>query len=454
MEFLNSVLFFVIAIGVLVTVHEYGHFWVARRLGVKVLRFSIGFGRSIWSRRAGADQTEYVIAAIPLGGYVKMLDEREGEVAPAEQHRAFNRQPLSVRFPIVLAGPVANFLFAIVAYWVMFVVGVSGLKPLVGEVTPDSLAARAGIAPDQEIITVDGRPTTTWEQVIQGIIAETLEQKPLALEVKEPSGETRALALDLRRVELDDLTGGRLFQVIGMEPLRPRIPATIGFIEADSPAERAGLQVEDRVVTADGETIVDWQAWVEHVRARPGKTISIEVERDGVRVPLALRPEAVDAEGGTIGRIGAGVKAPTDSFEQYYATVRYSPVPALSQALTKTWDSAALTLRMFWKMVTLQVSLENLSGPISIAQYAGYTAKIGLSRFFEFLAIVSISLGILNLLPIPVLDGGHLLYYCIEFFKGKPVSDEAQYFGQRLGIAMLVGLMGLAFYNDLVRLFG
>jgi regulator of sigma E protease len=454
MEFLNSVLFFVIAIGVLVTVHEYGHFWVARRLGVKVLRFSIGFGRAIWSRRAGADQTEYVIAAIPLGGYVKMLDEREGNVAPAEQHRAFNRQPLSIRFPIVLAGPVANFLFAIVAYWVMFVVGVSGLKPFIGEVVPGSIAAESGIAPDQEIVSVDGRPTKTWEQVIQDIIAETLEQKPLDLVVKEPSGELRALVLDLRRVELDDLTRGRLFRALGMEPLRPRVPATIGFIEPDSPADRAGLRPEDSVTAADGEPIRDWQAWVAYVRARPEQLIRVEVERDGARVPLELRPEAVDDEGGTIGRIGAGVKAPTESFDRYYATVRYSPAPAFSQALTKTWDSSALTLRMFWKMVTLQVSLENLSGPISIAQYAGYTAKIGLSRFFEFLAIVSISLGILNLLPIPVLDGGHLLYYCIEFFKGKPVSDEAQYFGQRLGIAMLVGLMGLAFYNDLVRLFG
>lgn len=454
MEFLNSVLFFIIAIGVLVTVHEYGHFWVARRLGVKVLRFSIGFGRAIWSRRAGADQTEYVIAAIPLGGYVKMLDEREGDVPQAEQHRAFNRQPLSVRFPIVLAGPLANFLFAIVAYWVMFVVGVSGLRPFIGEVVPGSLAAGAGIAPEQEIVAVDGRDTKTWEQVIQDIIAVTLKQEPLDLKVREPSGEVRALELDLRGVELDELTRGRLFQALGMEPLRPQIPATIGFIEPDSPADRAGLRVGDSVVAADGKSVVDWQAWVAHVRAHPEQTIRVEVDRDGARVPLSLRPDAVSDESGTIGRIGAGVETPTDSVEHFYATVRYSPVDALFQALTKTWDSSVLTLRMFWKMVTLQVSLENLSGPISIAQYAGYTAKIGLSRFFEFLAIVSISLGILNLLPIPVLDGGHLLYYCIEFFKGKPVSDEAQYFGQRLGIAMLVGLMGLAFYNDLVRLFG
>lgn len=454
MQIASSVLWFVVAVGVLVTVHEFGHYWVARRVGVKVLRFSVGFGRPLLVRRAGPDRIEYVLAAVPLGGYVKMLDEREGEVPAAELHRAFNRQRVWVRMAVVFAGPLFNFLFAVLAYWLMFLIGVSGLRPLVGEVDPGSLAARAGLAGGQEVVAVEGHRTRTWEAVIESFLGQALEDGNIRLEVREPSGGSRELTLALGRIGIDELTRGQFFDTLGFHPERPDIPPVIGQLEADAPAERAGLQPGDRVISADGNPIPDWGAWVEYVRAHPGQTMQVLIERDGARRSIALAPAAVEGAEGTIGRIGAGVRAPEGLLDRFYVTERRGPVEATGKALAKTADMTALTLRMFWKMLTLEVSLENLSGPISIAQYAGYSAQIGAARFIEFLAIVSISLGILNLLPIPVLDGGHLMYYFIELLRGRPVSEEFQLAGQRLGIAMLVGLMGLAFYNDLARLFG
>lgn len=455
MDLLYSVLSFVLAIGVLVTVHEFGHYWVARRLGVKVLRFSIGFGRPLWLKRAGQDNTEYVIAAVPLGGYVKMLDEREGEVCEEELPRAFNRKPLWVRFAVVLAGPLFNFLFAIVAYWFVFVMGINGLKPLVGEVTPDSVAARAGLEPGQEIMAVDERDTRTWEAVIQAVLGKALDTDAMVLAILDREGQSQRLTLDLGDVSVDDLTRGKFFQALGVQPVRPSVPPVIGHVEPNGAGARSGLMVGDLVVSADGEAIPNWSAWVEYVQGHPGEQIRVEIARNDNRLFLVLRPDTVnDEEKGAIGRIGAAVQAPTDGLNEFYVRERYSPISALGRAAAKTYDMTLLTLRMLWKMVLLEVSVENLSGPISIAQYAGYSAQIGITRFLEFLAIVSISLGILNLLPIPVLDGGHLMYYFVELFKGRPVSEETQVLGQRLGIAMLFGLMGLAFYNDLTRLFG
>lgn len=454
MSVLSSILWFVVAVGLLVTVHEFGHYWVARRLGVKVLRFSVGFGRPLWSRRAGADQIEYVIAAVPLGGYVKMLDESEGEVPPGEAHRAFNRQPLATRMAVVVAGPLFNFLFAVVAYWLMFLIGVSGLKPLVGEVAPGSMAAESGFRAGQEIVRVDDRDTRSWSTVVQAVIGAALNQGSVQVAVAEPGRGTRELTLDLSGVVLDDLTQGQFFSRTGLSPQRPTLPPRIGSVTAGSPADTGGLRPGDLVLSADGTPIPDWQTWVRFVRARPDRDIQVTLDRDGAAVDIVLRPAAETVDGAVIGRIGAGVDAPDEALARYYAVERYPLVEAFVRGLDKTREVTVLTLKLLWKMVTLEVSPKNISGPISIAQYAGVSADVGLARFLEFLGIVSISLGILNLLPIPLLDGGHLMYYFMELVQGRPVSEEVQFIGQRLGIAMLICLMGLAFYNDLARLFG
>lgn len=454
MELVHTILAFIIAIGVLVTIHEFGHFWVARKLGVKVLRFSVGFGPPLWIKRAGADQTEYVVASVPLGGYVKMLDEREGEVADSERHRAFNRKPLRVRTAVVLAGPLFNFLFAVVAYWAMFLIGVTGLKPLIGEVAPGSLAAQAGIQVDQEIVAIDGREIRTWESAVQRLMGEAMDEGKVQFTLRDADGELTSASLDLQGIELDDLTQGQFFETLGLQPRRPELAPIIGRVQANSPADRSGLQAGDRIVAVEDKPVRNWQRWVEIVRAHPGQTLDVEINREGTLMVLTLTPESVAAEEGTIGRIGVEVARKDGAAPEYTVTESYGPIAAFGRAWAKTYDVSALTLHMLWKMLQLEVSVENLSGPISIAQYAGTSAKIGVSEFLQFLAIVSVSLGILNLLPIPVLDGGHLMYYCIEFFKGGPVSETAQIVGQRVGIAMLFALMGLAFYNDLARLFG
>jgi regulator of sigma E protease len=451
--FLLSTGAFILAIGVLVTVHEFGHFWVARKVGVKVLRFSVGFGRPLWQRNIGRDNTELVIAALPLGGYVKMLDEREGAVAEAELPRAFNRQPLGARFAVVLAGPVFNFLFAIAAYWLMYVSGVPGLRPVVGEVVPSSYAEQAGFAAGDEILAVAGKPAPSWETAMLELLDAGLdEQASFGITVRDPQGTEREL-----RVQLDGtdrlLGKGMILENFGLRPWRPAYPAIIDRLVAAGPAERAGLLGGDRIVSADGETIADWSEWVDYVSARPGQAINTQVERDGMFVALQITPEAIHEDGKTIGRIGAYVRLPDDGqHDTMRVVVRHGILEAVPAALVRTWEMSALTLRTLWKMIIGKASVENISGPITIARYAGQSAAVGLASFLGFLAIVSISLGVLNLLPIPVLDGGHLMYYLLEFFKGSPVTETTQLIGQRIGIFIILALLSLAFYNDLVRL--
>jgi regulator of sigma E protease len=449
---LYSVLAFIVAIGVLVTVHEFGHFWVARRLGVKVLRFSVGFGQPLWKRTFGPDATELVVAAIPLGGYVKMLDEREGEVAAAELPRAFNRQPLRTRVAVVAAGPLFNFLFAIVAYWMMFVVGVPGLRPLVGDVMPGSYAAMAGIVSGDEIVAVDKVPTPTWEGTVLALLDASLaESGSVALTVRDPQGAERQLQVQFD-TSSELLQAGGVLENFGLEPWRP--PAVIDRLVAGGAGERAGLLPGDRIVRADDVAVSSWEQWVDYVRDRPEQAIRVRVVRDAREVTLDLVPESVTEKDKTIGRIGAYVRLPGDEQRATMrVVVRYGPWQALPEALGKTWSVTTLTLRTLWKMITGKASVESLSGPISIAQYAGQSAAIGLATFLGFLGIVSVSLGVLNLLPVPVLDGGHLLFYLLELVKGSPVSEAAQLLGQKIGIALLLALMSLAFYNDLVRLF-
>ena len=455
MDILYSVIAFIVALGVLVTVHEFGHFWVARCLGVKVLTFSVGFGRALWSRRAGADETEYVVAMIPLGGYVKMLDESEGDVMAHERHRAFNRQPLSTKVAVVVAGPAFNFLFAILAYWCMYMIGVDGLRPIVAEIAPGSVAERAGFDAGDEIQLVQGEKVETWQSVVQSIITASLDEGKIGVEVVDASGRRRERVIDLGAIVVDDLTRGRFFDRIGFAPAQPVLPAVIGRVESGRPAQRDGLRPGDRVVRAAGEAVAGWSDWVRIVRERPGRTFVVAVERDGAGFEIRLTPDVEEAADGTrFGRIGAGVQAPERLIERFYVTERHDPWPAFTKGIMKTGEISGLTLRMMWKMLLLEVSLENLSGPIGIAEYAGASARFGLARFLEFLGIVSVSLGILNLLPIPLLDGGHLLYYAVEVLRGRPVPEAARFIGQRLGIALLVGLMGLALYNDLARLLG
>lgn len=442
---------FVLALGVLITVHEFGHFWVARRVGVKVLRFSIGFGKPLWRRRSGPDQTEFVLAAIPLGGYVKMLDEREGEVASAELPRAFNRKPIPQRMAVVVAGPGFNFLFAILAYWALFIHGVPGVKPVLDAPLPDGLAAQSGIEARDLLRSVDGKPTRTWDEAILALLDGALDHKRLVLDVQGADGRERTVYLDLTHAQ--DLLGrGDLLDHLGLQPWRPVLPAVIDRVVPDGAAARAGLQPGDHILSADGQPIADWDAWVDYVQHRPEQAIEIAVERDGATRTLNVRPDREVIDDGVIGRIGAYVRVPPELGEELRTETRYGPLAALQHSVAKTWDMSVLTLRTLWKMLVGEASLDNISGPISIAQYAGHSASVGLGTFLSFLAIVSISLGVLNLLPVPVLDGGHLMYYLIELLKGSPVSERTEMLGQRIGIALLFALMSLALFNDFSRL--
>jgi len=452
MQVFSSIFFFIIAIGVLVTVHEFGHFWVARRFGVKVLRFSVGFGKPIWRGQRKNDETEYVIAAIPLGGYVQMLDEREGPVEPHELDRAFNRKSLFARISVVAAGPIFNFLFAIFAYWVIFLVGIDGLRPIVGDVEPDSIAATGGFQSGDYIVSIDGKNTPTWNTVMLQLLDKSMAQKNVAVDVRDNDdvGHIRRLNFSSMKgaLERDELLGK-----IGFQPFRPLIEPVIGHLVGSGAAAKAGVEKLDRIVNVDGQVVESWQRWVEIVRANPDKNLGVVIERDGVTKDIIIKPQRVELESGDIGRIGASVHMPENLIDDLSVTVSYGPIQALLEASEKTWGMTRMTISMLVKMVMGDISASNISGPISIAQYAGYSAGIGVTAFISYLAIISISLGILNLLPIPVLDGGHLMYYLVEMIKGSPVSDQTQALGQRIGIAFLLGLMVLAFYNDLTRIF-
>ena len=454
MDFIHSLLAFLLALGVLITFHEFGHFWVARLCDVKILRFSVGFGRPIYRRLFGKDRSEFVIAALPLGGYVKMLDEREGAVLPAEAQRAFNNKPLSQRFAIVVAGPVFNLVFAIMAYWVMFTVGITGLKPVVGEVESGSIAQQAGIEAGDEIISVDDQRTPTWSSVIDVFVERIVEEKQVDFVLKDVRGNERITRIDLSRVSIDDMAGGHLMTTLGMLPEKPVIPAIIGEVIKGGAAERAALKAGDKILEVDGVKVNDWLQWVEIIRKNPKQQLSIKLERNGTVLSGELTPAAEMVEGERIGRIGAIVDTSFQNDHSRTALESYSLLPALVKATGKTFDMSVMTLRILAKMLVGKASVKNLSGPISIAQYAGHSAELGLVAFLSFLAIVSISLGVLNLLPIPLLDGGHLLYYLVELIKGSPVSETVQVIGQQLGLAILLGLMGLAFYNDILRLAG
>jgi regulator of sigma E protease len=456
LDVLINILSFIVAISVLVAVHEYGHFWVARRLGFKVLRFSIGFGRPLlrW-RSKDADQVEYWISSIPLGGYVKMLDEREGEVPAGEAHRAFNRRPVMARIAVLAAGPGANFLFAIVAYWLLFMTGVESVRPYVDQVAPGTVAAEAGLRADDIIEGVGGRPTETIDEALVAMFDELLGDGIIELDVVEADGDRRALALDVRE-RIGELTEpDALFDGLGIV-LGPRLAAVVGEVIADDPADAAGFRADDRIVAIDGESFDYWNDMAAYINDRPGESIRVTVERGGQRVELPVVVGSIEDGRRTVGRIGIGPKEdPRENLaERVRAERRYGPIEGLGVAVGETWAMSALTTRMIGRMLTGDVSLRNASGPIMIAAYAGDYAQAGFNAFLRFLCLISISLGIMNLLPVPILDGGQIVMSVIEGVKGSPLSLKAAVIGQQVGLAMLIALMGFVFYNDITRLLG
>ncbi len=451
-DFLYYVVAFVVALGILIVVHEFGHFWVARRLGVKVLRFSVGFGKPLWSRCVGADRMELVVAALPLGGYVKMLDETEGEVKPEDLPRAFNRQPVWKRIAIVLAGPAANFLFAVLAYWAVNVAGLDGLKPVVGRVLDDSIAAQAGFREGDLLRTIDGRAVQSWDQHRLYLFRRALDRDSVRVEVRDRDGRAHTRVLDLSRFPVEQVNAGLVERGIGLFPALPPPLPVIGALEPGGPAAGAGLKVGDRFVAIDGRATPSWDEVAATIARSPGRMLAVTVEHEGTRRQVTLTPEPVSQDGRTVGRIRVRPQF-AEPDPDLRVQVRFGPAEALAEAVEATWSTSWLTLEMLYRMLKLEVSAENISGPITIAQYAGHSAKVGLTPFVLFLAFISISLGVLNLLPIPVLDGGHLMYYSIEAVKGRPVSERSLVWGQQIGVALLVALMVLAFYNDLTRLF-
>lgn len=451
MGVLHTVLALIVTLGILVTVHEYGHFWVARRCGVKVLKFSVGFGKPLyrWFDKTG---TEYAIAWIPLGGYVSMLDEREGDVPEQERPFAFNQQSVWKRIAIVVAGPVANFLLAIATYWLLFVSGTSALAPVVGSVQPNSPAYSAGVQAQSELISINGNPVRSWQEAGLELLSHVGDTGRIEITTQEWQGfsqQTHSVAVERW---LAGQKEPNPLQALGIVPFTPEVPALIGQVLPDGAAEAAGLQAGDQILQANGVAVTHWMHWVELVQNAPDAALALRVGRGDTQVDLVITPrKRVLDDGREIGYIGAAAKQ-GEWPEGMVRTVQYGVLESVVQASTKTLDMIGLTLDSIRKMLVGLISVDNLSGPITIAQVASDSAKGGLESFLSFLAYISISLGVLNLLPIPVLDGGHLLFYLIEAVTGRPVPEKAQQFGLRIGMMLLASLMILAFYNDLMRL--
>jgi regulator of sigma E protease len=448
-EFLTNLLFFIIAISVLVAIHEYGHYIVGRWCGMKVLRFSIGFGKPIATWVGGKDKTEYCLSSIPLGGYVRFLDSREGDIAPQDEGRAFDHRPIPSRIAVLLAGPVFNFLFAIVAYWIIFASGVPTLLPAVGEVEAGSFADRAGLESGDRIIAVGDKEAVNWETALVAMLDEMISDGRIPLQLESGDGYQRSATINVGDDASRLTEPGMIFEGLGFAPWRP--PAILGEISADGAASGVDLASGDRIVAVAGNPVRTSSDLITEVSARPGETVMLEYYRDDVLRSVSIDIGSVEIEGQMIGRIGVGVR---NDFGDLLYMRQFGPIAAVGEATQKTWDTMAFTLRMLGRMVTGDVSIKNISVPINIAQFAGESAERGINEFLTFLALVSISLGVLNLLPVPVLDGGQIVYQTVELLKGSPMSERSQIIGQQFGILALILLMSFAFYNDISRVLG
>ncbi len=457
MSFIWYLIWFVVAVGLLVTVHEFGHFWLARRLGFKVLRFSIGFGRPLLTRVAGADRVEYVVAAVPLGGYVKLLDEREGPVAPEDLPRSFTHRPPWQRILVLLAGPACNILFAVLVLWgMLWLNGITEVRPKVGDVTAGSIAARAGLKSGDEIRAINGAPVSGQRDVVFDLLDAMSARGQAVLTVRDSGGETRQASLSVNDSgERRRLTEpAELFRGLGFQFWTPPVPPVLGPVTPDGPAARAGLAAGDRIVALDGVPVSDFRQIVEYISARPGERVTIDYRRGGSAHSVQVLVASEEAGGRHLGRIRvaqpAGITYPPDMLLH----TDLGAGAALVRAGGEAWNMTMLQARLFWRMVLGRVSLKNLSGPLSIAEFAGDSAEAGVASFLSFLVLISLSLGFLNLLPIPILDGGQILFQLVEWLKGSPPSERAQALGQQVGIALLIVLMGVALYNDIARQFG
>lgn len=456
MDVIGPLFWLLVALGLLVTFHEFGHFWVARKCGVRVLCFSVGFGRPLWSRR-GKDGTRYQIAAIPLGGYVKMLDERAQPVSPDQTSESFNRKPVAQRIAIVAAGPVFNLIFAIAAFWLMFMIGIAAMRPVVGE--PTGLAAEAGIQLQDQIVSINGQATDTWTHALLALTPIALDRQVAQIELETLGRSRRSVSLDLSGLGRD-FDESKTLEALGLSPWRPTLPAEVGQVSPNSPADRIGLRQGDRVRMVNDQSVARWPEMVEAIQAQAldaegqPQMLSLSVERNGRELRFDVVPELDDNSG----RALLGFQAPPinpalqEEIDRAYVIDQHGPIEALGEAVQETWRLSAATVGMLGRMVVGKASLDNLSGPITIARLADQSARLGVSRFLFFLGLISLSLAIINLLPIPMLDGGHLLYYFIEIIKGSPVSEHTQVVGQYLGLMLVVMLMGVAIFNDILRL--
>jgi len=441
---------FVVVLGVLIVVHEFGHYVAARWCGVRVLRFSVGFGHALWQRRLGKDGTEWAIGIFPLGGYVKMLDEREGEVAPEERVRAFNRQSVGKRSLIVAAGPAANFVLAILVYWAVFMHGSDELLPILGTPPVASPAAIAGVVNGEQVRTIDGQAVATWNDLRWTLLRKAASQESADLEVINEQREIAVRRLPLQAAGDEGWEGDALDR-LGIRFFRPDLPPVIGKVMPGSPGEVAGIRSGDMILAVDGVEVRNWHDFVLQVRGAGDRQVRIDLSRNGAAVAVDVVPEAISERGKRIGRIGVAVADNRDGRE-VRVFVRYGFLAAGGKALAETWDKSVFSLVMLGKMVTGEVSWRNLAGPVTIADYAGQSARLGVDYYLKFMALISISLGVLNLLPIPVLDGGHLLYHIIEVVRRRPLTERAMEIAQQIGLSILFVLMAFAFFNDMNRL--